>query len=157
MSGMKINRHSKSHLWLFLFVVSCFLFTANAGAQSDPSTLSSKETIVTPDYFPSLVSETNAEAMLLAEIAVLENLLSQLTPNSPAYLLAERKLLLFTHTWENLTQGDQVEEALTSAYGEFAINSDGNSMNSDELPGMATGGPDYGDPAFDALVTFLGN
>jgi len=88
MSGMKINRRTKSHLWLILFVVSCFLFTTNAGAQIDPNTQSAKETIVTLDYYPSLVSETDAEAMLLAEIPVLDGLLNQLTPNSPDYKLA---------------------------------------------------------------------
>lgn len=158
MSGMKINRYTKSHMWLVLFVASCFLFTTDVGAQVVPSELEPSQQVVKDpipvfDYYPGLVNASTAEAMLLAEIAIQQQQLDQLTPNTAAYELAERKLALYMHAWEGISTGEGVEASLTSAYGEFALTTTGVSADSDELPALPS--TSYGDPAFDSLVTFL--
>ena len=129
-----------SHLqWMLCFLVACFLFSADLNAQS----------------YTDLVSEAQAQTMLNSEIPVLENTMNNLTQGTPAHQLAERTYSLYVHTWEHISTGRNVEEALTSAYGEFAIDVNGNNLNEDELPGLSKTGPDYGDSAFDSLVSFL--
>ena len=106
-------------------------------------------------HYPNLVSESQAEAMLGNEIPVLENAMNGLSHNSPAYELAKRTYLLYMHTWEGVVSGITVEDALTSAYNEFAVDASGNEVSEDELPQISKNGADYGDQAFDSLVNFL--
>ena len=106
-------------------------------------------------YYPDLVSPSQAETMLSNEIPLLENALGNYTPGTSSYTLAERKLNMYMHTWEEIVSGRDVEAALTASYGEFAIDASGNGMSEDELPEVSKNGLDYGDSVFDELVGFL--
>ena len=139
MIGTKITKQKQHLQWAFCFVVACFLFTTSINAQN----------------YPNLVSEAQATSLLEAEIPVLENTMNNATPGSAAFILAERTYHMYMHTWETISIGRNVEEALTSSFGEFAIDANGNSRNEDELPQLSKTGFDYGDSVFDNLVSFL--
>lgn len=132
-------QEGRSHRWVFSFLLAFFLFSITVSAQS----------------YPPLVTESQAQSMLNNEIPVLVDALEALPQGSPAYELAERKLSLYQHTWEELNTGRDLAAALTGAFSEFSKDTSGNSMSQDELPGLSKNGPDYGDPLFDNLVEFL--
>ena len=134
---------------MMTLVFSCFLYLGKAEAQFSPTSSN------VPIY-PTLVSEAEAESLLLAEIPALESSMNQQQPNTNEYKLAEKKYLMYVHTWENLTSGLDVETALTSTYGEYASDTNGVPLNEDELATVVSskeGG--YGDQVFEDLVAFL--
>ncbi len=140
MFGTEFTQKMERLKWVFCFVVACFLTNINLNAQA---------------LFPDLLPAAQAEVMLSNEIPQLENTLNNLTPGTPAYEFAERQYHMYVHTWEGIFSGRDVEESLTSTYGEFARDNSGNPMSEDEMPGLSKNGLDYGDQAFDNLVEFL--
>ncbi|MEM9921327.1 MAG: hypothetical protein AAF990_24715 [Bacteroidota bacterium] len=139
MKRMKMTQRKKHLASLVCFLLACFLFSVDLSAQ----------------YYPRLVEEAQAQTMLSNEIPTLENAVGNLVPNSPEYVLAERKYNLYVHTWETLTGGESVENALTSAYGEFAAAPNGYKADLDEFTQQDKEVVNYGDQAFDELVNFL--
>ena len=105
--------------------------------------------------YPELVSVPEAQFLLDDEIPVLSDALDNLTQGSSAYQTAERKLHLYVHTFEGLVTGETVEDALTGAYAEFAVQPNGQDADQDELPQSDTPISDFGDPKFNELVAFL--
>lgn len=153
---MKIYQRAKSQLWLVLVFAAFVLFSGNLAAQSELVATSSSSSTSTVQPYPSLVTESNAESMLEGILPGLEASMEQLTPNTPAYEWAERKYLMYMHTWENLTQGMLLEASLTSSYGEFAIDASGNDLGEDELPAyVVSKDPNFGDSIFEGLIDFL--
>ena len=136
---MKMTQRKKHLGTLVCFLLACFLFSVDLSAQ----------------YYPQMVEEAQAQTMLSNEIPTLENAVGNLVPNTPEYDLAERKYNLFVHTWETLTTGETVENALTSAYGEFAVDPNGHKADMDEFTVLDKQVVNYGDQAFDDLVNFL--
>ena len=112
---------------------------------------------VSAQYYPPLVDNAEAQTMLNDEIPGLIAYADAVAPGTPDHKLAVRKANLFNHTWESLSEGESLETALARAYGEFALDVNGNSGSEDELAGMDVNksNPDYGDPAFNDLVNFL--
>jgi len=139
MNKVNLTRGNRHLQWVLCFLVTCFFFSADLNAQT----------------YPDLVPEAQAQVMLNNEIPVLENSMNNLTPGTAAHQLAERTYFLYVHTWETLTIGRNVAESLTAAFGEFAIDVNGNDLGEDELPGVSKTASNYGDPAFDGLVSFL--
>ena len=135
----EFNQRKKYHVVLGFFV-ACLLFSFSLSAQSS---------------YPPLVSESQAQTMLNAEIPVLEAALDNLSSGSAAYRRALRTYSLYVHTWEGLDTGLALENALTLAYDEFATSPNGGDLSADELPVLSKDGIDYGDTAFAGLVNFL--
>ncbi|MEO1518978.1 MAG: hypothetical protein AAFV95_28440 [Bacteroidota bacterium] len=139
MKRMKMTRRKNHLVMVVSFLLACFLFSVDASAQ----------------YYPNLVDEAEAQTMLTNEIPTLENAVGNLVPNTPEYALAERKYSLYVHTWETLSTGETVEAALTSAYGEYAVDANGYQADEDEFVQLDKEVVNYGDQAFDDLVNFL--
>lgn len=124
-------------LCLFL---ACFFFGNEVNAQS----------------YPDLVDNATAQTMLVDELPALRNNLDGLQPGSTDYDFAERKFNLYQHTWEVLTGGEATDDALSSAYTEFAVDATGNDANLDELAEVDDfSSKGSGDQAFDELVNLL--
>ena len=136
---MKMTEGKRHLLTMVFFLLACFLFSVDVSAQS----------------YPNLVDEAQAQTMLSNEIPTLDNSLGNLIPNTPEYDLAERKRNLYVHTWEILTTGESVADALTAAYSEFAELPNGSRADQDELAENDKQVVNFGDQAFDDLVNFL--
>lgn len=132
-----------------MLVMSCFVFSENAFAQIDQMNESTQ-------IYPDLVSETVATSLLLAELPNLESVMNNQSQNSSAYKLAERKFLMFQHTWENLTTGMLLEEALNSTYGEYAVGTNNAPLDLDEIAStVSVKDEEFDDSVFESLVNFL--
>ncbi len=124
------------------FFLASFFFSSEASAQ----------------YYPPLVSNAAAQEMLESEVPSLIATSDALPIGSSAQIFAERKANLYNHTWELLGYGEALITALNQAYGEFAVDANGNKLNMDELLTIDIGSetnPDFGDAAFNNLVNFL--
>jgi len=139
MKRMKMTQRKIRLTMVLFFSLACFLFSIDVQAQT----------------YPDLIPGGQAQLVLNTEIPTLENVMTNMTPGTPAYTLAERKYNLHVHTLEVLTTGETVEAALTAAFAEFAVGPNGHQADLDELTSITKVVSDYGDPAFNSLVNLL--
>jgi len=112
-------------------------------------------TVSAQQAFPDLVPDQSAQSMLEAELPSLISALDNETEGTPAFQLAERTLNMYNHTWEGLTSGRDLTDALRDSFNEYSLSTNGNPMSADEMPDLSKNGADYGDEVFDNLINFL--